>query len=147
MNRKIRVVVILGLALALWAGVACAADGPTDPGRRQMEAFKREEQAFIRRLNVPAPDEEGKEIHYSASGAINRIEIIGDLKPESTLGFAAYVNSPYDPYALEYRWGITDVNRDSGGYLYYPQHGDLTGKGGIDYRFFSAGTYSVFVSA
>lgn len=142
MLKKISFILLL---MILTAVSACAlADNPVDPRYSQMQAFKREELQYVRRMEQAKKD--GKEIYY-ASGGVS-IKISGTKSPTQTLTFKANLENAGDLSQYEFRWGITDQGRDSGGYLYYPQYDDnaMLGKTSITYKFYSAGSYRVYLS-
>lgn len=143
-KRKLWITALFVLLFAMLAGSAFA-DNRIDPTRQQMqESLKLKQQmkaAYHRRTETA--DKQAYDYSY---GDIS-VKISGQKKPRQTLTFKATINGITNDSNVEYRWGISDEKRDSNGYLFYPQHGDLKGKNTISYKFYSAGTYSVHVSA
>lgn len=130
----------------LFAGAALA-EGQVDPDRPQMLESLKQKQQIREEYLLPesggAPD---RTKDLSIGTGVN-ISISGSKLPTKELTFTASVPGASDAKKLEYYWGISDEGRDSNGYLYYPQHAsdNLKGKTRIKYRFYSAGTYSVFL--
>ena len=143
--KKLGFAVLLVLLLSVAANAG--AEYPVDPTFSQMRAFKQEE---LRNISQSQKDG-AKGYSYGAS-----VSISGTKKPTQTLTFTAAVDGVSDVSDYEFRWGITDLNRDAGGYLYYPQHkyydennnliNPMLGLKTIKYKFYSAGRYQVYLS-
>ena len=134
---KKRFLGLLIMILLFCAGMAFS-EGQIDPTRQQMlESLRQKEELR-------------EEAHQSGQTSMSRgggvsVTISGNRLPCSTLTFQGSVSGASDAGELEYCWGISDEGRDPHGYIYYPQHGDLRGKSRIQYKFYSAGTYSVYL--
>ena len=135
------------LILFLFFAGTAFAEGQIDPTRPQMlESIKQKQQIreeYLQLESCGAPD---KTKDLSIGTGVN-ISISGSKLPTKELTFTASVPGASDAKKLEYYWGISDEGRESNGYLYFPQHAsdNLKGKTRIKYRFYSAGTYSVFL--
>ncbi len=136
--KKASFVLLLVLLMAIAANVC--AEGPTDPTFSRMREFKQNELRYVRMME----NAENGEVRYG-SGNVS-ITISGAKVPTNTLSFRANVNGAQDVSAYKFEWGVSDEGRDYTGYLFYPQHDDMLGKNLIQYKFYSAGEYSCFVS-
>ena len=152
MSRKIymprKAKILTGIALAILAVLLTAsacAEYPVDPSLEEMYAFKREELRNTRPfLTFQAAADGVRDDGYSSGVSIS---VSGTKAPTKTLAFRAAVAGDVKPDECEFKWGISDEDRDPSGYIYWPQHetDNLTGKDTIRYTFYSAGTYRAYV--
>ena len=138
--KKMVVPMLMGLLLVMTA--SAFAGGPVDPNRERMKAFKQEEQRYLRRMEKAAADG----VYYGSNGVT--ISVSGKKQPTETLTFTATIPAVQDVSGYTFRWGISDEGRGSSEYIYYPQNDEeaILGKTKIQYCFYSAGTYSCFVT-
>ena len=134
-------VIVLILSAILLFCVKASADGPVDPSMSEM----REQLTLIETLISERSQEKdtyNRKAVYDAYGDVSITMSKNNPKPTDTVAFSANVTGVSSDITLEYKWSIQDVNRDSGGYLYWPQHNDeeLSQKS-ISYKFFSSGKY------
>ena len=135
------------LAMFVFFCLRALADGPVDPSmsqmRKQMQQINRLISEDKHEQTQPSDDE--LRAVASVHDDNNNVSIsmsTENPKPTNTVTFRANVSGVSSGTALEYKWSIQDENRDSGGFLYWPQHDETElSQTSIRYKFYSPGKY------
>ena len=148
MKRIWRVIPVFFILAVLVFGLAGAAEAAekTDPYRQQMLQGIREKQKVmeeVRARRKTGPAANGDSDYVYVDGPID-FACTGTKAPTKTLTFTATLTDGSDPADYDFLWYITDEERDQGGVLFVTH--ENTGRTQISYKFYSAGSYSAYVS-
>ncbi len=138
MKKKARIVIwmgiLMGILLLICGSAAAEGKHPAGPDYAgMMETLQRKQEA--QKEDGPR---RGAQVELSQEGTV---------APDETLTFTATVTGVSGTSGISYLWGIQDDGRDPNGWMFYPNSEGLTSKNTIQYHFYSAGNYSVYVEA